>query len=364
MSVRDSLRLLLALTALSGAAGCLNLDDVTTVKDLRVLSVQADKPGFLVNLDDPGSAAAADLTANLTALVVDPRAPDGLVAVSAVGCPDLLDTITAATGKGTTLCTPGVNGTVTIAQADPAPAPPAGTPDAAADIEYHPALVPFGLTPDEVSLLFTPMPSASPTIAQAIQYNRDFGIDAIVNLTFTLGTETASAVKRVVYWPDLRAQYPDEVPNQNPHIDRIEFYRSRDTTTGDPTDIWAGTPTVSISAKDKLYVLPVPAADAVETYPLVSRNMQTMQNETNEVQELLVFDFFATAGTFSPAERRNQVPLFADPGSAIHLDSQYNLPSAADLAKLAPSGTVDIWIIVHDERGGESWAHETISVAP
>ena len=193
---------------------------------LAVYAQTVSREFEFVNLDDPGSAAAADLTATLTALVVDPRAPGGVVAVSAVGCPDLLDTITAATGQGTRLCTPGLNGTVTIAQADPAPAPPANTPDAAPDSEYHPALVPLGLTPDEVSLLFTPMPSASPTVAQAIDYNRDFGIDAIVNLTFTLGAETASAVKRVIYWPDLSAQYP-EVPNQNPLIDHIEFYRHR-----------------------------------------------------------------------------------------------------------------------------------------
>jgi len=366
MGMRCGLALAM-LTAAVGSAGCFNLDNITTVKDLRVLSVSADRPGFLVDLDNPGSATAAELSATLTALVVDPQAPGGLVALSAHGCPDLLDAITAATGQGTKLWAPGVMGYVEIAPADPSPTPPAsslGITGVAQDIEYQPALTPFGFTPEEVGLLFTPMPSASPTVAQAIKYNRDFGVDAIVTLTFTLGTETAGAIKRIVYWPDLSAQYPGEVPNQNPKIDRIEFYRKRDDITGDPTDIWNDTPTVSIGAQDKLYLLPVPAADAIETYPLRSRNTQTMQIETKEVQELLVFDYFATAGTFSPAERRDEVPVFASPGARIHIDSQYNLPSAADLAKLAPGGVVDVWVVVHDERAGESWAHSTINVTP
>jgi hypothetical protein len=372
MWVRASSRARSAVVAVAIAAGasqaCVNLDDVTTVKDLRVLSVQADKPGFLVNLDQPDQVAPADLQATLTALVVDPKAPGGAVFVTATACPDLLDTITGASAQATSLCSPSIPGYTVIAPADASGTPPITTIDqmanAAPDIEFHPALTPFGFTPGEVGMLFTPMPSANPAVAQAIQYNRDFGVAANVGLTFALGSEQAVALKRIIYWPDLRAMYPDEVPNRNPGIDRIELYRHRDANTGEPIDIWTDTPTVSIGAKDELFVLPVPAADAIETYPLRSRNTQTNQVETREVQELLVFDFFATAGTFAPALRRNEVPVFAAPGSRIHLDSRYNLPSAADLAKLGPSGVVDIWIIVHDERGGESWAHTNIMVTP
>jgi hypothetical protein len=328
--------------------------------------VQADRPGFLVDLDHPSAAAFQDLQATLTALVVDPKAPGGAVTVSASACPDLLDTITGASAQATGLCSPSVPGYMPIAPADPTGTPPITALDpganAAADIEYYPTLTPYGFTPDDVGRLFTPIPGASPLIAQAIQYNRDFGVAALVGLTFTVGSEQAVALKRIIYWPDLRAMYPNEVPNRNPGLDRIELYRDRDANTGDPIDIWTDTPTLSIGAKDKLFVLPVPAADAIETYPLRTRNTQTGKIETKEVQELLVFDFFATAGTFAPALRRNEVPVFASPGSRIHIDSEYKLPSAADLARFAPSGVVDIWVIVHDERGGESWAHTKVNV--
>jgi hypothetical protein len=381
--------LFLATALLSVGAACVNLPDKTTVKDLRVLSVTADKPGFLVNLDNPGAAADADLQAVLTALVVDPNGAPQEVTFSAAGCPDYLDTITAASTKGTNLCpSPGATSNIPppfgsalmtaeiVPQGSPAsvgPANPApgGTADAAVDIEYHPALPAFGFSSAQLGLFFSAQPFGVPQIDQAIQDNRDFGIDALVNIYFTLGAEQATVLKRIVYWPDLSAAMPGEVPNANPTIDHLAFYKRRDGNYGlhdlpslDPADLLpAGmTPSVSIAAKDKLYVLPVPAADAAQMYPLRVREFQTMQIVTQFQQEVLVFDFFTTAGTFAPGEQESRPPVILGPGAPVHLDSELVLPKTA--SDIPASGQTDIWVVVHDERAGESWTHAVVNITP
>ena len=184
-----------------------------------------------------------------------------------------------------------------------------------------------------------------------------------MNLTFTLGTEQATAVKHVVYWPKLD---PGEVPNHNPILDHLEFYGARDEVSGQPINRLDDTPTISLSAKDKLFVLPAPPPgqtwlDQSEIYPLRVRNGQTHEIETRTVQELMLFDFFTTAGSFGPAERRNEVHPFASPGAQIHIDSELQPPAEKDLP---PNGVTDIWVIVHDERAGESWAHGTVIITP
>lgn len=371
MRVPSSLGTWIRLAALGAAAaaatgGCTNLDDVTTIKDLRVLAVQADRPGFLVDVDNVGATPAADLSATFTALIVDPKGQGMDLTFSAVGCPDLLDAITAATGAANASCTPDFPGYAQLTPDPPSPAAPVipmGT-EAAATIEYHPSFAPYGLAPGDLALLFTPQPNATPAVAQAIDYNRQFGVDAFVTFTFTLGAEQASAVKRILYWPDLRATFPDEVPNRNPVIDHLEFYRHRDDSTGDPTDLWDGVPVVSLAAQDKLYVLPVLAPDAIETYPLTSRDPFSGETTTRLATELLVFDYYTTAGTFAPARRENESPVFGAPGSPIHLDSQLNLPSRKDLDTLAPAGTAEVWVVVHDERAGVGWAHATVMITP
>ena len=68
--------------------------------------MKCEPAGFLVNLDDPGMATDAELKATLTALVVDPTGAGQELTVSAVGCPDYIDTITSATLQGSKLCPP------------------------------------------------------------------------------------------------------------------------------------------------------------------------------------------------------------------------------------------------------------------
>jgi hypothetical protein len=358
------------LAALAATGACGNLDNVTDVHDLRVLAVRSEPAGFLVPLDAPSSLT--DTQAKITALVADPKDPSQIVTVTGDACPDYIDTITAATGKSSKLCP-------TAAQTGGLPpelattALPAGMASASADsaIAYEPSVT-FGLTPEQLGFFFSPTATGNATVDQAVLYNRDFSFDAIVDLTFTLGAQSAEALKRVVYWPLLPAALvpdpttnaecpPAQVANTNPVLTSIDLFRDR--VDGMPADEWTtGTPTVSISAKDKLFVRPSYDPASIEHYLLRVKNLATGVIETQCRHELLTFQFFATAGTFSPATRASELSVLLTASNGyIPLDSQYDLPKAADVPA---DGVVTIWIVARDERAGATWLSRTFVLQP
>jgi hypothetical protein len=363
-----------------GVAACGELPNPTTVKDLRVIGVKCEPAGFLVDLTNPGAGMDADWKAKVTALVVDPLGQGQEVQITAAaGCPDYIDTITSASMQGTKLCPPEsatsnipepigpLLTTETLVTADmPLSFPP--MPDG---IQYEPN-VSFGLTTRQLMAFFSPTPTNIPAIDQSVAYNRDFGLPGIVNLTFTLGSERAEAIKNVVYWPLLDpSQLPDpnatQVPNQNPTLGdpanptapKLHLYKHRDEMTGNPDQEYSeANPTISIANMDKLYVDPV-YDHAAETYFLRVRNVDTGEVTTETDRELIRFYFYATAGTFE------EDVSFSEPNpitGAFHTDSEYTPPKAEDV----PAGglTVTIWIVAHDERAGTDWTSTTFTVVP
>jgi hypothetical protein len=367
-----------------GAGACGELPAESNVADLRVLGVKCEPAGFLVNLDDPGAATEAELTAAITALVVDPRAPGGVVEVSAaVGCPDYIDTITSATQQGSKLCPPAdatsmfpppigpLLATTTIVPADaPLTFPPAMTsdPTVPSDFQYHPS-VSYGLRPDQVGAFFSPATTGIPALDESIAFNRAFGLPAIVNLTFTINGERAEAIKRVVYWPRLDpAQQPNTNPTlgdpADPNVVKIRFYSHRDDTTGEPDqEIADAVPTLSIAAGSKLYVKPNYDHAVDMNYLLNVRNpdMDAIMTKTVD-RELLRFQFYATAGAFTPEMQFSELnPILS--GGTLHTDAEWVLPTAEKAREdnLPPEGgIVTIWIVTHDERAGTDWASRTV----
>jgi len=363
-----------------GAAACGDLDNVTTVHDLRVLGVKCDPAGFLVDVDMPGtmpgdmpgSTPDSAWQARITALVVDPLAPNQMLEVSAVGCPDYIDAITSATLQGSKLCPPA---SATSQIPDPlgpalttTPIVPADMPKqygsiALNDVEYQPTLPAFGLTADQLHTFFTLGQTNIDAVENSIKNNRALGLAAIVNLDFTINGEHASAIKRVVYWPLLQ---PGQPVNTNPTLDAIRLYRHRDDATGNPIDeidqVNEPIPTVSISAGDKLYVDPDYLAHAVDKdYLLNVLNLDPGEFEPKTIaRELIRFQFYATAGTFSPAEQMSELdPALS--GGTLHTDSEYAPPK---LEELPADGKVTIYIVTHDERAGTDWMSRTIHVVP
>jgi hypothetical protein len=358
-------------------AGCGDLDNVTTVKDLRVLAVSAEPPGFLVPLDAPETIPATEST--VTALVVDPMGQAATLTFSPVACPDFVDTITAASGKGSKLCPDK-----SVTDALPKPLDtllattnlPVGTaaPLSGSTIEYNPSAK-FGISPDDLRAFFSLAPHDppdpvldSPTFKQAVQYNRDFSMDAIVGFNFTLGAEQATALKRIVYWPKLPAELAvptpaddhcagEQVANQNPKLTDVGFFRHR--VEGVAMDPYPDPPVLSLAAKDELYVQPIFDASAAEYYLLRVNNLEAGRIETRCRHELLTFKFYATAGTFSPADRQSELPPFLT--GIPRFDSQYNPGKAENVISF---GKVTIWVVVSDERAGVSWTTRTFSVQP
>jgi hypothetical protein len=352
---------------------CGNLDNVTDVHDLRVLAARSDPAGFLVPLDDPSSITAT--TATITALVVDPLEPSNILTISGEACPDYIDTVTTASGQSSKLCpTPDVTNMLppplnqALATTDLPPS--TATPVAPSTIEYDPTIM-YGLTPEQLGLFFSPTSTGNAAIDHAVQYNRDFGIDALVNLNFMLGTETASVLKRVVYWPLLP---PDlvppntncsgpQIPNMNPILQEPGFFRQRvDGIPMDEISSLGAVATLSIST-DQLYVQPNFNEFSAENYLLRVRNAQTGLVETQCRQELLTFQFFVTSGTFTPTERTSQLsPFLAPPANGhIPIDVQWKPPSAANLPA---DGKVTVWIVARDERAGAAWTSRVFMVTP
>ena len=55
-----------------------------------------------------------------------------------------------------------------------------------------------------------------------------------------------------------------------------------------------------------------------------------MEVETVSIdREMLVYQFYATAGTFPPDRRQSELsPVFTSPDGQVHVDSQYVLPKS------------------------------------
>lgn len=367
------------------AAACGELPDPSNIADLRVLAVKCEPAGFLVNLQNPGMATDAELEATLTALVVDPTGGGQLLEVSAVGCPDYIDTITSATLQGSKLCPPAS----AVSQLPPAIAENLATRDATgmtpvapvADgaIEYNPTVT-FGLTSQQIAAFFTLGQIPIPEVEQSIRYNRDFGLPAIVNLNLNLNGQSAVAIKRVVYWPRLEDEdKPDpavvQIPNQNPYlgepgnsaVPEIRFYAHRDELTGIPDQPLPDDvePTISISAGDKLYVEPNYLPTAAESYLLRVSNPDRPVDDRIETRvvdrELLRFYFYATAGKLEPLMQFSELNPVLTSG-VLHTDAEW-LP-LLKAGAVPPNGQVTIWIVVQDERAGTAWAKRTVNVVP
>jgi hypothetical protein len=389
LKVRLTTVAFVALLAL-GAGACGDLPAESNVVDLRVLGIKSEPAGFLINLQDLGSLTDADLTAQLTALVVDPSGQGmELQLTSAVGCPDYIDTITSASmqmsASGAKICPPPsatsaipppIGPLLTTTVIVPPDMPQSFQPDDAQMIQWEPVVSSgstgkqVGLTAEQVQAFVAPEdPNLPPALNTSLRYNRAFGTPGIVNLTFGVNGETVTAIKNVVYWPQL--DYPGEQPNKNPTLGdsanptapKIRFYSHRDDVTGNPDQEYTDdVPEISITRGDKLYVEPN-YKDAVESYRILVYNADTDSFDTRVVdRELIRFYFYTSRGKFDPEQQFSELsPILT--GGTLHTDSEWLPPEKHDNI---PTGgeLVTIWLVTHDERAGTDWASRTILLLP
>ena len=110
-------------------------------------------------------------------------------------------------------------------------------------------------------------------------------------------------------------------------------------------------------ASESIWIMPSPGT--AESFQTTVIDPDTHRAVPFTVErETLRYRFFATAGTFAPAATSSERNPAFDVKAPIRIESQYTLPTADQIATDADGqAVVTIWVVVRDDRGGESWQH-------
>jgi hypothetical protein len=238
-----------------------------------------------------------------------------------------------------------------------------------------PGPVPAGMsvtlqpTVDQLTLAF--MTDVFPDQFGNLHGGFDLGMPLTLDIKVDAGTadtgiEEIRGVKRVLYW----AQRIDaaQVANETPIIDTVSFYPARDEKTfepiGDKRTIPPGAPFDVGGHLDSMWIEPSPAT--AEPYETTVIDPDTHHAVPFSVpRETLRYRFFATAGSFAPGVTSSEPPPGFVVTGPIHIESEYRPPGPSEIATDANGqATVTIWIVVRDDRGGESWVTRQLVITP
>jgi hypothetical protein len=371
----------------AGAPACTSFPDVSAVVDLRVLAVKADPPDVFLKVTGLPSDPSAPLdpralgidpssiqTIHLEPLLADPPADAAgrKVTFSLSACPN---DVFGAAPPGSVMgggMDPGggANNTVGSTLCD----------DARVRLSPIPGDFPNGATAD-VQLSPADLLTAFKADVFVDQYGHphggfDLGMPLNFQVTATDGVQMVKAVKRVVFWAQ---HWPDQQLNQIPTIPSVSLFRHRDDATfdlmdlaatlnADPAGMLDASPTVHATLADGLWFLPtyVDGVTAEMYSPTVlNRDPPYQAIEGAPVQERIRYAFYADAGHFDPPRSVNQ--LVPGTQGTVHLEAHWIPPATLDEVPVdAPTGLhlVNVWIVVRDDRGGESWVTGKIALDP
>lgn len=377
MSARANTLPVAALAALLASAACTSFEDVTTVLDLRVLAVTTEPSEIVLTITglptDPAApidpAALAIDPASIpkvivTPLIVDPREGIPAPTFALAACPN------DPYGAGPPMNMGGggpdpSGGARSSVGSTVCPAPGPGVPTWSFG-DGHAAATPVDvqLTPEQLLAAF----KADVYVDQYGQVHGGFDLGMPLNLQLTVsnGVDTLVAIKRVLFWATM---LPGQVPNHAPTIPLIESYRERDEKTWDP--IGPITPVdddvLRVPLGTKLWLRPqLPPAD-VESYvtTVISRDPPHRAVPTTVERERIRYAYYATAGHFDPA--RTVSELVPGVSGTVHLESRYVPPATLDdvpVDAMTGERLATVWIVVRDDRGGESWVTRRIALDP
>jgi hypothetical protein len=196
----------------------------------------------------------------------------------------------------------------------------------------------------------------------------DLGMPMNFQVTATDGVQMVKAVKRVVFWAQ---HWPDQQLNQIPTIPSVSLFRHRDEATftlSDPAGPLEATAIPHATIGTGLWLLPTYEEGVTgETYrpTILNRDPPYQVIEGAPLQERIRYAFYATVGHFDPPRTVNQ--LIPGTQGTVHLESHYIPPATLDEVPIdGPTGlhSVGVWIIVRDDRGGESWVAGTVAIDP
>jgi hypothetical protein len=373
----------LALAAAIGAAGCTSFADPSTVLDLRILGVKTDPPDMFLKVTglpadptDPSTpvdprALGIDpmsiLPIHVEPLIVDPQGEAvGRATWTLSACPnDPYGTTPpmSVMGGGATDPGGGANNTVGSTLCDTARVmlpPIPGTFEAGQGTDVQ-------LTPDELLTAFKSDVYFDMTGKPHGGF--DLGMPLNLQLTVTEGGQTAKAVKRVTFWAQT---WPDQTLNQIPTIPAVSLFAQRDEATFDlagPAGTLDATTPTHASLSQGLWLLPEydeGVTDEMYRATIINRDPPYQAIPSPElIQERIRYAFYATAGKFDPPRSVNQ--LIPGTTGTVHLESHWIPPATLDAVPVdAASGLrlVTVWIVVRDDRGGESWVEGKIALDP
>ena len=364
--------LLLTLVVASAGAGCTNFEDPTTVIDLRMLAAVVAPSEIILDADlsDP-SAPVVDPANNppvtVTPLIVDPRGNGRKVTYTISACPnDPFAPAPPGGGQGGgAFPSGGARTTVGSALCDEdSPTTWVLTPNPIDN--GQPAVV--APTVDQLTVAF--MKDVFPDQYGNFHGGFDLGMPLTLDIKVDAEGEQIRAVKRVLYW--ARRIDDAQMPNQNPTIDMVDVFYERDDATFDPID----TPeTIGHNAAadfdfdvkagaTSLWIRPSKGnAESFETTVIDPDTHQAVPFTVP--RETLRYRFFATAGTFAPAFTSSEPETGFTATGPIHIESEYRLPAASQIAVDSTGrAVVAIWIVVRDDRGGESWQQRNLRITP
>jgi hypothetical protein len=309
------------------ASGCLPhfIDDTTRVTEARILAVRAE----------PAEAKEGE-PVTLEALVAlppgtDPVLPDWSLCIDRKPLSEL--------GPVSTRCLAGPSPGVDIATAvDPGPPAIAAVPENACQL--------FG--PDR------PEPKPGEPSGRPVDPDASGGFFQPV--LAWLGAEPVLSGVRLGCGligapPDVTKAYNQRYhPNQNPALEPLELLRNDGSIqTFDGTEALELGPAERVRFRVKWPECPEEGeCGGTEQYVVYDALSQTLLART----ESFVVSWYATGGNF------------ANPRTEQAFGGDGELPGTVNSWSAPSSGTVEVWAVAHDDRGGQSWAHGTVVIPP
>jgi hypothetical protein len=177
--------------------------------------------------------------------------------------------------------------------------------------------------------------------AAAVACLRTDGLDVSVRLVVTLDDGTGfEAVKRVLF----RDPDPERVPNHNPDVTGLDVWPNIERS-GPSWHVDPGA-TLVVPAGSVVSFVPALADGSVEALPADDPARDRVGATGSEG---VYFSWFATDGRFAWEHTSVDVP-----------DTTWDAPPADDL----PSGLVQVWVFVRDDRLGSDYVSFWIDVDP
>ncbi|HYV45532.1 MAG TPA: hypothetical protein VFA20_11760 [Myxococcaceae bacterium] len=318
--MRARLQLLAAAAALLACTGA--IDTADRVHDLRMLAMRADPPEVTLPvafLPDGGVVSRGPLPAlppvSLTGLIADPAGGGRAV--------DYEFAICSARDSETARCEDDSPGYRVLAEGQVAPTP-------------------LGAEP---TVTFTPTWEDLSGAVVEDPYHGFGGLPVALQLEVSAGGEAVVGIKRVVFTASLTAPLPP--PNQNPALDAVT-YAGADWAEGASAavdfngEVHQGFRGATVTSDNPIEVFPT--ASLFEDY-----DRTAFDGSTIHFSEVWRYSFFATAGSFSPANAGGN----AGPPGTQPDQGPVSAKWVPDLGETG--GPTTVWIVVRDGRGGETW---------